>query len=137
MARLQTAENRPAEHQRRGRGSIRAAGVTSAPSSLLLAAAVLVVFLAAAAEAYVLRGCYGGQADNALFDEGRCSYGWEVDACGRKSCTKGPGDICGGKNNRYGICGEGLMCSNCNRCQGCSLKTFECYDDRTCISSFK
>jgi hypothetical protein len=27
------------------------------------------------------------------------------------------------------------MCSNCQRCQGCSLKTFECFDDRQCIWS--
>ena len=47
----------------------------------------------------------------------------------------GPGEVCGGKNERYGICGEGLMCSNCQRCQGCSLKTFECFDDRQCIWS--
>ena len=47
----------------------------------------------------------------------RCKFGWEVDACGNKICTKGPGEVCGGKHMRYGICGEGLMCNNCNRCQ--------------------
>ena len=52
------------------------------------------------------------------------------------SCIiSGPGEVCGGKHQRYGICGEGLMCSNCNRCQGCSMKTFECFDDRQCIWS--
>ena len=34
---------------------------------------------------------------------------------------------------RYGTCAEGLMCSNCNRCQGCSFRTFICWDDRNCI----
>ena len=46
-----------------------------------------------------------------------CKYGWEVDACSNKICTKGPAEVCGGKHMRYGICGEGLMCNNCNRCQ--------------------
>lgn len=68
-------------------------------------------------------------------DVKKCRYGWEVDPCGNKICTKGPGEVCGGKNQRYGICGEGLMCSNCNRCQGCSLRTFECFDDPKCIWS--
>ncbi len=66
------------------------------------------------------------------FNSDNCRYGWEVDVCGVKQCTKGPGDLCGGKHQRYGICGEGLMCSNCNRCYGCSLKTFECYEDGGC-----
>ncbi len=66
------------------------------------------------------------------FDASSCKYGWETDVCGVRRCTKGPGDLCGGKHQRYGICGEGLMCSNCNRCYGCSLKTFECFEDRTC-----
>jgi hypothetical protein len=46
-----------------------------------------------------------------------CRFGWEVDACNNKICTKGPAEVCGGKHMRYGICGEGLMCNNCNRCQ--------------------
>jgi len=109
-------------------------------STSLAVAAVFIVMLAAAtlpgsAEAYVLRGCYG-QTEPGHFDGGSCKYGWEVDACGRHSCTKGPGDHCGGKDNLYGTCGEGLMCSNCNRCIGCSRKTFECFDDRLCITGF-
>ena len=36
-------------------------------------------------------------------------------------------------NFRYGTCADGLMCSNCNRCQGCSFRTFICWDDRNCI----
>ena len=72
--------------------------------------------------------------DSGPFDPSTCKYGWERNACGQKTCTKGPGDLCGGKHQRYGICGEGLMCSNCNRCYGCSLKTFECFEDRNCNS---
>ena len=30
---------------------------------------------------------------------------------------------------------SGLVCSNCNRCQGCSLRTYECFDDPKCIWS--
>lgn len=71
-------------------------------------------------------------ANNVNFDANSCQYGWEVDQCGVKTCTKGPGELCGGKHMRYGICGEGLMCSNCHRCYGCSLKTFECFEDSTC-----
>jgi hypothetical protein len=59
-------------------------------------------------------------------------------------------------SGRYGRCANGLMCSNCNRCQGCSfqvqdkvcpsvldgqmersftlpLQTFICWDDKDCI----
>jgi len=68
-------------------------------------------------------------------DANKCTYGWEVDACGNQICTKGPGEVCGGKGQRYGVCGEGLVCSNCNRCQGCSLRTYECFDDPKCIWS--
>ena len=65
-----------------------------------------------------------GSARSCLFNRhlridnvNKCKFGWEVDACGNKICTKGPGEVCGGKHMRYGICGEGLMCNNCNRCQ--------------------
>lgn len=77
--------------------------------------------------------CYN--RNDEVVDEKKCIYGWDVDPCGIKVCAKGPGEVCGGKHQRYGICGEGLMCSNCNRCQGCSMKTFECFDDRQCIWS--
>lgn len=63
----------------------------------------------------------------------KCSYGSVRDLCGYYRCAKGPGDICGGKGGRYGICGDGLICNNCNVCTGCSLMTFECYNGRTCI----
>ena len=59
----------------------------SLPALSVAATAAFLVLLAAAtlpgsAEAYVLRGCYG-QTDSPNFDEGKCRYGWEVDACGR------------------------------------------------------
>ena len=41
-------------------------------------------------------------------DANKCTYGWEVDACGNQICTKGPGEVCGGKGQRYGVCGEGM-----------------------------
>ena len=64
-----------------------------------------------------------------------CKYGFEVDACGTYFCSKGPKSYCGGKFERYGVCGEGLMCNKCNRCTGCSTKTFECWYDDNCIWS--
>ena len=39
--------------------------------------------------------------------------------CG-EVCLKGPGDICGGIGDQYGVCGDGLACSSCNR-QGASI----------------
>lgn len=68
-------------------------------------------------------------------DVSSCTYGYEVDACGTFFCTKGPKSYCGGKFERYGVCGEGLMCNKCNRCTGCSTKTFECWYDDNCIWS--
>eukprot|EP00092_Neocalanus_flemingeri_P000787 GFUD01000838.1.p1 GENE.GFUD01000838.1~~GFUD01000838.1.p1 ORF type:complete len:105 (+),score=22.27 GFUD01000838.1:258-572(+) len=62
-----------------------------------------------------------------------CTYGTTMDNCGQTVCLKGPGEMCGGKFGRYGTCADGLMCSNCNRCQGCSFRTFICWDDRNCI----
>jgi len=62
-----------------------------------------------------------------------CYYGITSDMCGNKACLKGPGEMCGGKYGRYGTCADGLMCSNCNRCQGCSFRSFMCWDDKNCI----
>jgi len=62
-----------------------------------------------------------------------CIYGTTQDLCGRTVCLKGPGEMCGGRFGRYGRCADGLMCSNCNRCQGCSFQTFICWDDKDCI----
>ena len=100
-------------------------------ASLLL---LLILFLMAEPALGYPRLCRrrGAPGNKRPFNPERCKYGWELDACGDKTCTKGPGDLCGGKHNRYGICGEGLMCSNCNRCYGCSLKTFECFEDTRC-----
>eukprot|EP00092_Neocalanus_flemingeri_P094446 GFUD01120111.1.p1 GENE.GFUD01120111.1~~GFUD01120111.1.p1 ORF type:complete len:101 (+),score=18.62 GFUD01120111.1:41-343(+) len=62
-----------------------------------------------------------------------CTHGMILNACGRTVCRSGPGDMCGGKWGMYGICGEGLACSDCNRCQGCSFETFTCWDDEKCF----
>lgn len=46
-------------------------------------------------------------------------------ACGgRGVCLKGPGDICGGLGDQYGVCGAGLVCSSCNRCEGTIIFSF-------------
>lgn len=66
-------------------------------------------------------------------DAENCKYGFEVDACGTHFCSKGPNEYCGGKFERYAICGEGLMCNKCNRCTGCSTKSSECWYDESCI----
>ena len=66
-------------------------------------------------------------------DAENCKYGFEVDACGTHFCSKGPNEYCGGKFERYAICGEGLMCNKCNRCTGCSTKSSECWYDEYCI----
>merc|ERR1712080_455885 len=62
-----------------------------------------------------------------------CEFGSYQDFCGNTVCKKGPSQVCGGKHNIYGRCGSGMMCSNCNRCQGCSLKTFQCWNDKDCV----
>merc|ERR1712126_240968 len=62
-----------------------------------------------------------------------CHYGQTRDTCGNVVCMKGPGEMCGGKYGRYGICADGLKCSNCNRCQGCSFTSFICWNEGTCI----
>ena len=54
--------------------------------------------------------------------------------CGLQ-CGKGPGEVCGGEGGRYGVCVEGLQCSDCNRCTGCSFTQYICYsDDTTCVT---
>ena len=30
-------------------------------------------------------------------------------------CARGPGQVCGGTNSIFGVCAEGLACSNCYR----------------------
>merc|ERR1712013_646651 len=45
----------------------------------------------------------------------QCQFGeYEDPRCGR-TCYKGPGNVCGGDNGRFGLCSSGLTCSNCNR----------------------
>ncbi|XP_023340265.1 neuroparsin-A [Eurytemora carolleeae] len=72
--------------------------------------------------------------DREVEETGDCHYGTTYDRCGNRVCMKGPGEVCGGKYGRYGTCGDGLMCSNCNRCQGCSYQTFSCWSDTNCLS---
>jgi len=104
---------------------------------LLVTTLISLTLMVPLASAYP-RGCGYSRSQRVgirVDDASKCTYGWEVDACGNQICTKGPGEVCGGKNQRYGVCGEGLVCSNCNRCQGCSLRTYECFDDPKCIWS--
>ena len=61
-----------------------------------------------------------------------CEHGDVMGPCGRV-CLKGPGDFCGGRRNVYGKCGESLKCSGCNRCVGCSFRSFFCFTDRECL----
>ncbi|XP_023320384.1 neuroparsin-A isoform X2 [Eurytemora carolleeae] len=58
----------------------------------------------------------------------KCFYGLGEGPCG-PVCLKGPGEVCGGEDDIYGICSEGLTCSNCNRCTGCSYFSLRCFDD--------
>ncbi|TRY71472.1 hypothetical protein TCAL_13025 [Tigriopus californicus] len=98
---------------------------------------VLTIVLALVIQSQAYPRCIVSRFRNSKQDVNKddCKYGWEVDSCGETVCTKGPGEVCGGRFQIYGICGEGLMCSNCGRCHGCSFKTFECYDDPKCVWS--
>ncbi|OXA52283.1 Neuroparsin-A [Folsomia candida] len=63
-----------------------------------------------------------------------CEHGIFTDICGRHSCAKGPGDRC--KVRRFRMlaqanCGDGMYC-HCGVCMGCSLTTYDCYED-TCV----
>ncbi|KAL6423108.1 hypothetical protein ACFW04_010538 [Cataglyphis niger] len=63
----------------------------------------------------------------------KCEFGYTISAlCGIAECRRGPGQICGGPNEAWGVCGEGLIC-RCNRCAGCSLDSFECFSDHACL----
>ena len=46
-----------------------------------------------------------------------CTFGLVTNpACPAQSvCARGPGQVCGGKNSMFGVCAEGLACSNCYR----------------------
>ena len=64
---------------------------------------------------------------------GSCLHGEIATVCG-VVCKKGPSDICGGSGDQYGVCGDGLTCSDCNRCTGCSYAAFKCFSDTKCVS---
>ena len=101
--------------------------------SLVLSAALLLVLTATSeAKPFQIHSCLLNTRHR-VENVDQCKYGWERDACGNTICTKGPGEQCGGRNFRYGICGEGLMCSNCGGCQGCSSITYKCFSDEHCI----
>ncbi|KAI4468616.1 growth factor receptor cysteine-rich domain superfamily [Holotrichia oblita] len=78
---------------------------------------------------YECRPCMSMQECNEEPKE-YCPFGEARDMCGRRTCARGPGDRCGGPNDIYGHCAEGLRCRSDERCHGCAEKTnsdFECY----------
>ncbi|XP_053986613.1 neuroparsin-A-like isoform X1 [Hylaeus volcanicus] len=58
-------------------------------------------------------------------DCSQCPFGTAKSPVCGEVCAKGPGDMCGGHRDEWGICGEGMFC-NCNRCDGCSVKDLNC-----------
>ncbi|XP_011637751.1 neuroparsin-A-like [Pogonomyrmex barbatus] len=57
----------------------------------------------------------------------KCDFGFIISTvCGTPQCRRGPGEICGGPSDTWGVCGDGLICS-CNRCSGCSLDSLTCF----------
>ena len=52
----------------------------------------------------------------ALVSEDSCTWGSMLGPCG-PVCLRGPGAVCGGAEDRYGVCGTGLTCSEDNRCE--------------------
>ncbi|XP_014249473.1 neuroparsin-A-like [Cimex lectularius] len=56
----------------------------------------------------------------------KCQYEIVTDYCGRKVCSKGPGQRCGGLSNFLGTCAKGLQCK-CNKCSGCALQSLKCF----------
>ncbi|XP_020289105.1 neuroparsin-A-like [Pseudomyrmex gracilis] len=59
----------------------------------------------------------------------KCEFGYTISTlCGIRECRRGPGQICGGPSETWGVCGEGLRCS-CNRCSGCSLDSLTCFEN--------
>lgn len=66
------------------------------------------------------------------YDCDKCEYGVTISAlCGIPECKKGPGEICGGPSDSWGVCAEGTYCNKCNKCTGCSLESelLTCYSD--------
>jgi len=101
-------------------------------SNILVSLVTIISLISSTTSTPLPTGC-NHKSHNSHWNPDNCIYGTTKDACGNDQCTKGPGEMCGGKFGRYGTCADGLMCSNCNRCQGCSFKTFKCWDDRNCI----
>ncbi|GAB1862955.1 Neuroparsin-A [Camponotus japonicus] len=63
----------------------------------------------------------------------KCKFGFVISTvCGIPECRRGPGDICGGRNEAWGVCGDGLICQ-CNRCAGCSLDSLVCFANHACL----
>ncbi|BES99073.1 Neuroparsin [Nesidiocoris tenuis] len=78
------------------------------------------------------------QGDSCNEDPGPCKDG-EVVVCGLRQCAKGPGDPCGGPDNRMGVCGAGMHCSKKRpggqgHCSGCSKERLENGHKPVCIS---
>jgi hypothetical protein len=43
--------------------------------------------------------------------------------------------VVGGYSDLYGLCGDGLSCSSCNQCVGCSFNPFTCFEeDMDCLA---
>ncbi|XP_051166724.1 neuroparsin-A-like [Leptopilina boulardi] len=57
----------------------------------------------------------------------KCKFGVTFSSlCEVWQCQRGPGEICGGRGDKYGVCGDGLSC-HCNKCVGCSIDSLDCY----------
>ena len=63
---------------------------------------------------------------------GGCSYGEMMGPCGLV-CLRGPGEMCGGAGDKYGVCGHGMECSACNKCSGCASVSKKCFKDEKCF----
>nr|AXF48195.1 neuroparsin [Laodelphax striatellus] len=65
----------------------------------------------------------------------KCHFGGNYLRRGHETtcfCYKGPGEVCGGHDNIFGICETGLECNSCGKCVGCAHNIsygFKCYDD--------
>ncbi|KAK2582654.1 hypothetical protein KPH14_004933 [Odynerus spinipes] len=67
--------------------------------------------------------------DGCGYECDKCQYGVTISTlCGVPECRRGPGEICGGPSDSWGVCGDGLICS-CNKCIGCSVDQLTCYSN--------
>ena len=73
---------------------------------------------------YSLVWCYW--AGQAALSSDNCLHGNMMGPCG-PVCLKGPGETCGGAQDRYGVCGPGMFCQD-HMCHGCSALSQECSD---------